>query len=341
MWLRDAGRPRAGGRAAGTRRLRGAPSPLVVMAGDDRQLAARARTGGAAPVAGVPARQAGARLRTVPARLRGTRRGAAPVRLPLMARAGIPRRTSAAVVRRRARLTGPAGPRPAAGDGPRGTAGLRGQRASQHPGLGTAGLPRAGQRGSRAPRAAVAEQPGSASGGYRGRSRTSDDGGFVLRPRGASGEGSRGRTSPGGRPGRHGRGRGFRRNTEAGSDFRAARRPADAGSRRTAPGDARRSPRPAGGSEGSRGDSSRAPAAPGKGRPLVMAAVTGHRGQPGSWARDAGQATAGPDARDQARSGGRRPDEAPARGHGTAYEAGPQVPDSISAQQLDPKRGLS
>ena len=49
----------------------------------------------------------------------------------------------------------------------------------------------------------------------------------------------------------------------------------------------------------------------------------------------AGHATAAqatPSARDRA-----RPGEAPDRGHATAYVAGPHVPDSVSAEQLDPQ----
>ena len=61
---RDAEEP--GTRVAGTRRLRRAPSPLVVMAGDDRQLAAQADRG-AERWPEAPAGQAGARPRTVPA----------------------------------------------------------------------------------------------------------------------------------------------------------------------------------------------------------------------------------------------------------------------------------
>ena len=37
------------------------------------------------------------------------------------------------------------------------------------------------------------------------------------------------------------------------------------------------------------------------------------------------------------RSAGKRPDEAPARGHATAYVPRPRVPDSVSAEQLEPQ----
>ncbi len=124
------------------------------MAGGARPLAVPARTGGAVRPVAVLARQAGARLPTVPARPRGTRRGAALVRRPLMAHAGIPRRTSAAVVRRPARLTGPAVPHarlPETDHG--GPAGLPRAASIAAAGplravsLGTAGLPRAGSIG--------------------------------------------------------------------------------------------------------------------------------------------------------------------------------------------------
>ena len=218
-------------------------------------------------VRAAPARKAGTRLRTVPGRQPGTRRDAAPVRRPLMACAGVPRGTRAAVVRRRARVTGPA---------------ERHARPPETDRGGTAGPPRAASIGALGPQPAAnteavsprpavspgaAGLPGAASIAAAPGPRTTAD--FVL-SRSTPGEGSRGRTSPGGRPGRPAEG-GFRRDAEAGSDFRGARRPAGAGSRRTAPGDARRSPRPAGsparpaiGSEGSRGDSYRAARASGR-----------------------------------------------------------------------------
>ena len=76
------------------------------MGGGGRQLAAQARTVGVARSAAVPARQAGARLRTVRGRLPGSRQDAAPVRLPPMACAGVPRGTRAEAVLRRVRVTG-------------------------------------------------------------------------------------------------------------------------------------------------------------------------------------------------------------------------------------------
>jgi len=93
---------------AGTRRLRGAASPLAATAGDGRRLAAPARTAGAAVLAELPARQAEARRQTVPASRPGNRPGAVPVhRLPT-AWAWVLRGTRDAADRRRARVTAPA-----------------------------------------------------------------------------------------------------------------------------------------------------------------------------------------------------------------------------------------
>ena len=166
----------------------------------------------------------------------------------------------------------------------------------------------------------------SASGEYHGHARTSDDGG--LRPpsrsasgRSAPGEGSRSRTSPGGRPGRTAEG-GFRRNAETGTGSRAARRPDDTGSRRTAPGDARRSPRPAGERSSPR-DGGRDRSSGGRDRTSRPAR---------SWPSDGRPSDGRPGVRNQA-----HPGEASARGHVTAFEPGPHVPDSVSAEQLDPQ----
>jgi hypothetical protein len=180
---------------------------------------------------------------------------------------------------------------------------------------------RSAPRNSRAP----------ASGEYRGRARTSDDGGF--RPasrsapsRSAPGEGSRGRTSPGGRPGRAAEG-GFRRNAETGSDFRGAKRPDDTGSRRTSPGDARRSPRPAGERSSSR-DGDRDGTYGDRDRTSRPARSWAGDSRPGDGRARDGRTSV----RNQA-----RPGEAPARGHTASYEPGPHVPDSVSAEQLDPQ----
>src|SRR5271166_3398320 len=128
--IRDAGEP-----VAAARRHREAPGPLAATAGDDRHRAALARTVGAARLAEVPARQVGAPRRTVPASRPGNRPGAVPLRRPPMVCAGGPPGTRAAVVRRRARVTGlagrharpqetdrgePAGPLAAASPGPAG-----------------------------------------------------------------------------------------------------------------------------------------------------------------------------------------------------------------------------
>ena len=109
MWPRDPGRRRAGEQVAGTRRLRrAAASPLAATAGGGRRLAAPARTGGAAALAELPARQAEARPPTVPASRPGNRPGAAPVHRLLTAWARVPRETRGAAGRPHARVTAPA-----------------------------------------------------------------------------------------------------------------------------------------------------------------------------------------------------------------------------------------
>ncbi len=123
------------------------------MAGDGRRRAARARTAGAAALAELPARQAGARPRTVPASRPGNRPDVAPVHRPLTAWAGVPRGIRAAVVRRRARVTAPAvrharPPTTARGDQP----GVREQRCPEQP-SGLSEQPHARER-------RVPEQPG-------------------------------------------------------------------------------------------------------------------------------------------------------------------------------------
>src|SRR5271166_2106025 len=248
--------------------------------------------------------------------------------------------------------------RPAAGDGPRGTSRSSGSgepRTSRTSASGeyrSSRSPAGSER--RSSRTSASGEPRSnrspANREYRGRSRASDDGGFHPASRGtagrgtagrgtasrsAPGEGSRDRTSPGGRPGRTTEGS-FRRNTEAGSDFRGARRPADSGSRRppdsgsrrpadsgsrrSAPGDARRSPRRAG--------ERPSPRDGGRDRTSRPARSSARDDRPGDRrARDDR-----PGARGQA-----RPGEAPVRGHATAHEPRPHVPDSVSAEQLEPE----
>ena len=78
------------------------------MVRDGRHRAVWARTVAAVRSAEVAARRAGTRLRTVPVSPPGTRLGVVPVSRPLMACAGVPRGTRAAVLRRRVRLTAPA-----------------------------------------------------------------------------------------------------------------------------------------------------------------------------------------------------------------------------------------
>jgi hypothetical protein len=263
VWPKDPGRRRAGERVAGTRRLRRAPSPLAAMAGDDRQLAAPARTVGAERRPEVPARQAGARPRTAPARRPGTRRAAVPARRPMMASARVPRGTRAVVVRRRAQLTGPAGRHAPPPETDReGTAGP--PRAAS---LGAAGphpapgRPRAGSTGAAGPHPAPGPPRAGSIAAAPGPRTTA---GFVL-PLAVR----RVATSvpPGGQP-----------------------TPGHGGPRRVTPCEARGPPAaPKGAGEIPTGRA-RGPRA--KGRPRVMAAVTGHRGQPGAGPATGAQATA-------------------------------------------------
>jgi hypothetical protein len=278
------------------------------MAGDDRQLTAPARTVAAERWPEVPARQAGARPRTVPARRPRTQRAALPPRRPLMACARIPRGTRAVVVRRRVPLTGlagrharppetdregtakppraasleAAGPLPAAGPPRAGSTGAAGP-------LPAAGPPRAASTGAAGlplalgpPRAAsIAAAPGP---------RTTA--GFVLplavRPAKAPVAGPHRAAGLTGRP----------REASAGTLRRVAisvppggqPTPGHGGPRRVTPGEARgpqAAPKGAGEIPTGRARGPRA-----KGRPRVMAAVTGHRGQPGAGPATAAQATA-------------------------------------------------
>jgi hypothetical protein len=261
------------------------------MAGDDRQLAAPARTVGAERWPEVPARQAGARPRTVPARRPRTQRAAVPARRPLMACARIPRGTRAVVVRRRVPLTGLAGrhARPPETDR-EGTA--KPPRAASLEAAGplpAAGPPRAGSTGAAGlplapgpPRAAsIAAAPGP---------RTTA--GFALplavRPAKAPVAGPHRAAGLTGRP----------REASAGTLRRVAisvppggqPTPGHGGPRRVTPGEARgpqAAPKGAGEIPTGRARGPRA-----KGRPRVMAAVTGHRGQPGAGPATAAQATA-------------------------------------------------
>jgi hypothetical protein len=272
------------------------------MPGDGRPRAAQARTVGAERLPEVPARQAEARPRTVPARRPGTRRGAVLARRPLMARAGAPPKTRAVVVRRRARLTGPAGrhARPPETDR-EGTAGPpRGAS------LGATGLPRAGSIGATGPlpvpeppRAAntaatgplpAPEPPPAASiAAVPGPRRTAAFGlPLAVRPAKAPVAGPQRAAGLTGRP----------REASAGTLRQVATpvppggqpTPGHGGPPRVTPGEARG---PQAALEGA-GEIPTAPArAPqAKGRPRAMAAVTGHRGQPGAGPATAAQATA-------------------------------------------------
>ncbi len=272
------------------------------MAGDGRPLAAPARTVGAEWLPEVPARQAEARPGTVPARRPGTRPGAVVVRRLLMARAGIPRGTRAVVVRRRARLTGPAGRhvRPPETDR-EGTAGP--PRAAS---LGATGLPRAGSIGATGlPRAAGplpaantgATGPLPAPGPPRAASIAAVPGprrtvGFVLplavRPAKAPVAGAQRAAGLTGRA----------REASAGTLRRVATpgppggqpTPGHGGPPRVTPGEARGPPAALKGAGEIPTARARAPRA--KAGPRVMAAVTGHRGQPGVGPATVGQATA-------------------------------------------------
>jgi hypothetical protein len=262
------------------------------MAGDGRPLAAPARTVGAERWPEVPARQAGARPRTVPAQRPGTRRPAVPGRRPLMARARVPRGTRPVVVRRRVPLTGAVGrhARPPETDRegtarpPRaaslGAAGLRraGSTGAAGP-LPVPGLRRAGSTGAAGPlplpgpprAASIAVTPGP---------RTTA--GCVLplaaRPAKAPVAGPHQAAGLAGR----------QREASAGTLRRVATSvppggqptPGHGGPRRVTPGEARGPQAALKGAEEIPTARSRAPRA--KGRPRVMAAVTGHRGQPGA-----------------------------------------------------------
>ncbi len=272
------------------------------MAGDGQQLAAPARTVRAERWPEAPGRQAGARPRTVPARRPGTRRAAVPARRPLMARAWVLRGTRAVVVRRRARLTGPAGrhARPPETDR-EGTA--RPPRAAS---LGAAGLLRAGSIGAAGPPPAPgllrAGSPGAAgpppapgpppaaSIAVAPGPRTTA--GFVLppvvRPAKAPVAGPHRAAGLTGRP----------REASAETLRRVATSvppggqptPGHGGPRRVTPGEARGPQAALKGAEEIPTARARRPRA--KGRPRVMAAVTGHRGQPGAGLATAAQATA-------------------------------------------------
>jgi hypothetical protein len=261
------------------------------MAGDDRQLAAPARTVGAERWPEVPARQAAARPRTVPARRPRTQRAAVPARRPLMACTRIPRGTRAVVVRRRVPLTGLAGrhARPPETDH-EGTA--KPPRAASLEAAGplpAAGPPRAGSTGAAGPPLA-AGPPRAASIAAAPGPRTTA--GFVLplavRPAKAPVAGPHRAAGLTGRP----------REDSAGTLRRAATSvpsgsqptPGHGGPRRVTPGEARgpqAAPKGAGEIPTGRARGPRA-----KGRPRVMAAVTGHRGQPGAGPATAAQATA-------------------------------------------------
>ncbi len=230
-----------------------------------------------------------------------------------MARAWVPRGTRAVVVRRRARLTGPAGRHARPPETDREEI-ARPPRAAS---LGAAGLPRAGTPGAAGPppvpglrRAGTPGAPGppvAASTAVGPGPRTTA--GFVLppavRPAKAPVAGPHRAAGLTGRP----------RETSAGTLRRVAtsvppegqRTPGRGGPRRVTPGEARGPQEALKGAEETptaraRGPRARGPRA--KGRPRVMAAVTGHHGQPGAGLATAARATA-----DQAR--GTRPGPAP------------------------------
>lgn len=261
------------------------------MAGDDRPLVAPARTVGAEEWPEVQARQAGARPRTAPARQPRTRRAAVPVRRPLMACARVPRGTRAVVVRRRAQLTGPAGrhARPPKTDR-EGTA--RPPRAASLEAAGplpAAGRPRAGSTGAAGPLPAPGPPRAGSIAAAPGPRTTAE---FVLplavRPAKAPVAGPHRAAGLTGRP----------TEVSAGTLRRVANSappggqptPGHGGPRRVMPGEAR-GPQaaPKGAGEIPTG-LARGPRA--KGRPRVMAAVTGHRGQPGAGPATAAQAIA-------------------------------------------------
>jgi hypothetical protein len=312
------------------------------MAGDNRQLAAPARTVAAERWPEVPARQAGAGPRTVPARRPRTQRAAVPARRPLMACGRIPRGTRAVVVPRRAQLTGPAGRRARSPETDRGGTARPPRAASlgaagplPAPGppqagstgatepLPAPGPPRAGSTGATGPLPAPGP-PRAGSTGATGplpapgppRAGSTGAAGLPLAPgppQAASIAAAPGpRTTAGfvlplavrrarapvvgphraagltGRP----------RAASAGTLRRVATSvppggqptPGRGGPHRVTPGEARgpqAAPKGAGEIPTGRARGPRA-----KGRPRVMAAVTGHRGQPGAGLATAAQATA-------------------------------------------------
>ncbi len=255
------------------------------MAGDGRQRPALARTADAARAVEVLARQVGARPRTVPGRPPGNRRDVALVRRPPMARAGVPRGTRDAVVPRCARVMGPAG-RPA--------------RPPETDGGGPVGPPRAARSIAAAgPRLAVSlGVTGSLGASIAAAPGPRTTAGFVLRPA------ARPAKAPVPAPHRVA-GPAARRREATAATLRRVATSVAPGSQPTpdhgrplpvTPGEARgpwaalRGPRPAQQRPGqiriAHVRDQRA-----KGRPLVMAAVTGHRGQPAVGPATAGQVT--------------------------------------------------
>ena len=253
----------------------------------------------------MPARQAGARPRTVPARQPRTPRAAVPVRRPPMAPARVPRGTRAVVVRRRAQLTGPAG------------------RHAQPPKTdreGTAGPPRAGSTGAAGPLPAPGPPRAGSIAAAPGPRTTAE---FVLplavRPAKAPVAGPHRAAGLTGRP----------REASAGTPRRVANSappggqptPGHGGPRRVMPGEAR-GPQvaPKGAGEIPTGRA-RGPQA--KGRPRVMAAVTGHRGPPGAGPATAAQATAA---------------QAPGTRHGQAAGARTRPQPAVTQRPMRPGR---
>jgi hypothetical protein len=287
----------------------------------------------------VPARQAGARPRTVPARQPRTPRAAVPVRRPPMAPARVPRGTRAVVVRRRAQLTGPAGrhaqppktdregtagppragstgaagPLPAAGPPRAGSTGAAGL-------LPAAGPPRAGSTGAAGPLPAPGPPRAGSIAAAPGPRTTAE---FVLplavRPAKAPVAGPHRAAGLTGRP----------REASAGTPRRVANSappggqptPGHGGPRRVMPGEAR-GPQvaPKGAGEIPTGRA-RGPQA--KGRPRVMAAVTGHRGPLGAGPATAAQATAA---------------QAPGTRHGQAAGARTRPQPAVTQRPMRPGR---
>ncbi len=245
------------------------------MGGDGRHLAAQARTVAVARSAVVPARQAGARLQTVRGRLPGSRPDTAPVRRPPMACAGVPAGTRPEAVRQRVRVTGLA---------------ARHARPPETDPVRTAGPPRAASTGVAGPLRAASPGP---AGPLPAASTAAAPGppttaGFGLRPVVRPAKAPAAGLHRAGRPVRGKEASAAPRSRVATSVVPAGQpTPGHGGPPLVTHGEAH-GPRAARGGllqpalmaaageiRTTRGRGPRV-----KGRPLVMAAVTGHRGQP-------------------------------------------------------------